>query len=493
MGQSPRSSRSTAAARTSVKQPRRMAGLFVFVGVCYNRRMTRRLWLGVLLLLLVVLCGTLWFRRPPVQTCRLPDGTVLSLDAVTYGTQHRAPLPPNLWWRQMLPFLNHRRPISLRTTKPTLVLWLSGHQWRANKPIWEPMISSCCGPSLYHIDASDELGHHVRLDNGLEKTWQAIGYDGYLVELTTFPRRGKTITVTFPGNPDEHKALVAQPSGRITVPNPTPGPFPRWNPVRLPLTQQSGNLAVTLTSLTRPKNMPNIPAPGGGFYVFFPTENRELLASFQVTQHGKPTRDWVPVNVDVTDAAGQISQGSGHDASTLQACQYALPLNLPDDEAGYKFRVEFRSHGPVAQTPMTLPVPVEEAYFATTTSGQATLLLPSDGKPVPLTLISVAIPGFNKNRMVHIQIDSQPLRPDLNWLLHLTDDRGKWIQPPVKRFPGMLPDPFPGWTPSQQWTGSGPASSLNTFDMPLPPGAKKLHLTIGTVQSRWVEFTARPS
>ena len=266
--------------------------------------MKRFLWPGVFSLLLLACIGVLWVHRTVAQQLRLPDGTVVTLDAVTYGTKHRAPLRPGQWWRNMLPFLNHPHYAPLQTSRPSLVFWLSNRQCGKQKPLWEPVISFCCGPPLYHVDVSDERGHHVRLG----KAWNC-GYNGYILELDSFPCRGKTILVQFPGNPPGSRLTFAdQPDGRLTAPNPTSGPFPHWSPAPLPQTRGSENLAVTLSMLSR---QTSLSMSSGGATEFSRLEEPQLPASFQIAQGGRPSRNWVPITMVVTDAAGQISQGPG--------------------------------------------------------------------------------------------------------------------------------------------------------------------------------------
>ncbi len=354
------------------------------------------------------------------------------------------------------------------------------------------MISSCCGPPLYSVDVSDELGHRVRLGEGLEKAWHVPGSDGYLVELSTFPRRGKTVTVTFPGKAGDAIRFDDQPSGHLTVPNPTPGPYPRWNPPPLPQTQRSGNAAFTMTSLSRPKTRPWIPA-----------ENPEMLATFQVTQNGKPTRDWFPVGAVITDASGQVSQLSGIFLPTPQGWQFAVPVNLPEDESGYKLRVEFRLRVPTAQA--TLAV----SAFSTTPpsegppTGSVNLTQPAGRSPHLLT-IHALMTTQPHNSTLGIQMDCSPPQNDLHFVLRASDSRNKRLGPPALPPDIRTPNPVPGWMSGEHWDGAGPVgiytgdytgrdNNADSYDVQLPPGTKNLHLNFGAVESRWVEFTARPS
>src|SRR5690349_18433356 len=81
----------------------------------------------------LVAAGWLLAREPsPLQRCSLPDGSVLKLEAVTYGRQHR--FVGGSWWRRLLtPLLPAPLkgivagddPAELKTDSDTIVFWVS--------------------------------------------------------------------------------------------------------------------------------------------------------------------------------------------------------------------------------------------------------------------------------------------------------------------------------------------------------------------------------
>src|SRR5438128_988370 len=100
------------------------------------RRNPQRLTLVLACLLVIALGAGAWavLQDPFTQTCRLPDGTLLRLEAVTYGTQHQFLLGP--WWQRVLqPVLPPERQPRLITSpqnsyyrRPALVFWISRNE-----------------------------------------------------------------------------------------------------------------------------------------------------------------------------------------------------------------------------------------------------------------------------------------------------------------------------------------------------------------------------
>ena len=111
--------------------------------------------------------------------------------------------------------------------------------------------------------------------------------------FTSFPRRGKNLRLRLYALNDSHAwdTLLD-----FTIPNPAPGPYPVWISAKLPATQESGDLAISLMQLvTGSKTVPNYLK--GGKRPF-------TKASFEVKEKGLPTGVWHPDRMDATDATG---------------------------------------------------------------------------------------------------------------------------------------------------------------------------------------------
>src|SRR5439155_3467938 len=119
------------------------------------------------------------------------------------------------------------------------------------------------------------------------------------------------------------------------VPNPTPGPHPTWHGVKLPSTKRDGELSVSLTRLTVGSIRPGwLPVTLRGV----PWTN----ASFRISEKGKPTGDWAPVGMTISDATGNIlvPPGMWHQQGEGRARFSFYGRRLPEEQA-WKLRVEF--------------------------------------------------------------------------------------------------------------------------------------------------------
>src|SRR5438034_11145018 len=78
------------------------------------------LWSSVLLVaaMLTAVVWTLTLPVPPLRECRLPDGTVLRLEAVTMGPEHRL-VRGRYWPRLLAPLLQG----SLAAYGPSVTTW----------------------------------------------------------------------------------------------------------------------------------------------------------------------------------------------------------------------------------------------------------------------------------------------------------------------------------------------------------------------------------
>ena len=66
--------------------------------------------------------------------------------------------------------------------------------------------------------------------------------------------------------------------------NPTPGPYPVWTPMTLPVTRTNGDLEVSLIELVS----------GTKTVQWLPGQRPFTLARFKVFQNGQPTEAWIP-------------------------------------------------------------------------------------------------------------------------------------------------------------------------------------------------------
>ncbi len=228
---------------------------------------------------------------------RLPDGTLLSLEAVTYGQQHQ--IVRGTWWQKLLnPFFSNETRNRLgmmfpthRSAHPnTLVFWTLRELPR---PMTARVIAPWEARGVVFDEAGDEAETAVRVMGAgafygppVVEAWEA----------GAFPRRGRRVGLRLytrlPGG-------EWRPAAQFLAGNPSPGPHPVWPPRPLPITARQGKLAFTLTRFRTGVDAaggPHAPSPVEAW-----TE-----AILQVTEDGKPTTAWEPADVIVSDATGNI-------------------------------------------------------------------------------------------------------------------------------------------------------------------------------------------
>ncbi|MBU6401470.1 MAG: hypothetical protein KGS61_14230, partial [Verrucomicrobia bacterium] len=254
----------------------------------------------------------LWFRdgQGDVGTVRrLADGSTVQLVAVTYGSQHRVVVGP--FWKRFLirlapppitgttvfPRVQYKRlaragwgmpafQLDYRSdTTNALLFWTVQRNVR---PVsWQnPNRPSLVGSAINEQGDVYETAHQLRFLSGPDYRTEAW-------ELTAFPRRGRTVTLRLypPGTPPTAGPAPAE----FTVPNPDGGAHPIWAPRRLPETQRSGDLTVTLTNLVLEQYLDGH-SPNGLI--------GQVHANFHVSENGKPSDAWQIESLVLSDATG---------------------------------------------------------------------------------------------------------------------------------------------------------------------------------------------
>jgi len=190
---------------------------------------------------MLLIVGWLLAREPsPLQRCSLPDGSVLTLEAVTYGRQHRFVGGP--WWRRLLTpllpaplkgIIAGTPPAEYHSDSETIVFWVS----RSGQ------VRAPAGRSRAVI--FDEEGHELDVGVPTGPAWPGGEVRSFISAV--FPRRTKRVGLRF-----YHSAGQGAPAavGEFLVANPAHGPFPVWNVEPLPTVRRDGDLSITLSALT---------------------------------------------------------------------------------------------------------------------------------------------------------------------------------------------------------------------------------------------------
>jgi hypothetical protein len=419
-------------------------------------------------------CWALWTGPAPVGVVRLPDGSVVRLEAVTFGARHQLVLARD-WQRVLAPLL----PPSLqaRYGGPSVeyqgappgaaVFWFTA--------VGQPPFTYLRGAVVY-----DDRGEAVpaeRAGHAGGSFWPGGEYVDPWV-MPVFPRRGSWLHLRVNG-PDG-----VTPWGEFQVRNPAHGPYPIWRAGSLPQTRREGPLAFSLTRLTTG------PIPNG--------RGIGTQVAVRVTEHGRAAQRWEPVGITLSDATGNLLVAPSWGPTFVNgSAQLQFPEILPLSEAAWKVRAEF------------VPARDFSADDLLTVPG---LAIPSGSSP---SSTSLWVTRYGVRQHLHLQLRRAPwlkgqLLVELSeaspvdgvriGLLRATDERGRSWQPvqrgPMFFFPSraqLAPDRLEISRPSRapQVTGFGEMGF--GYELRVPADARRLSLTLAVVKSRFVDFLARPS
>jgi sugar lactone lactonase YvrE len=445
---------------------------------------------GAAVALFAVLAGlllTATAQKPLNLDRRMADGTILRLEAVTYGRQHHFETGRFRlgWLRNLFPPLGGLIGPAYNTStgQDALVFWISRRDVAGrslNCDWWS------------HTVAIDEHGCRFT-DNDSERRVYSESFSGsggpplpaappgsrFIVasgRLDAFPRRAKSFRLRF-------HDLKGNPVAEFTVPNPIPRSYPAWKPEPLPITRRDGSLAFILSGLT---------TRWGGMIVNNREDERpELVPIFQITRNGKPTREWHANERQLIDATGN---GTTPWSQSCNLCPY---------EPAWKLRVKFYRTAPPRLAPgevwtvRGLPVPMDGTALrlsgGTTLQGVTLQLLGiagagtiqyTDGvpkgikKPAPGRYqggysIGGSSGGFGQPSTTtvemgqpHVAVRVQGLKTDQLLTLLVTDDRGR----------------------RTTTEGGGRSGDDHFCPLDVPPAATTVSLTFWVHGPRYAEF-----
>lgn len=429
---------------------------------------TARLWLtGAMLTLGAALVpGGLWLatEQPEQQRQRLPDGSSLALLGWTYGSFHAFRTGPRwqtLLWPLSPPSVQERLRDVLevrpqRTALNSLVLWMVHRPGPGNgMPVFLEVADER-GKTLF----SDTSGGYVAAGSGsrVPEPWV----------INPFPRRGKHLLV----RPLEGLALEKRvPLAEFRIPNPDAGPHPTWTAPPLPVAQSRNDLTFKLTRLSTGLRMPGRSGP------FQSDELPWSKATFRVEQAGRPTTNWYPASMVLSDPTSNRWEPRFATTDFTDTEMSRDLEGLLDADETYRLQVRFTNRDVVESRDQwalpAIPLPPPHASrplrFVTTRNQLRIRVLEVLGpraavpnivspKPYPHVRLLVSPAAQSDGKVV---------------LVRATDQRGRNI---------LL---------SPNSMALGRDSSLY-FRLAALPGVKALHLTFGIHRSYDVEFLARP-
>ncbi len=388
------------------------------------------------------------------------DGTLLTLEAVTYGKVHRHASGP--FWKRLLQPLAPVLPRAVRPpargvytfTNDMVCFWVHHRFPTPGTPsITDVLITD------------DEAGSAQRSawtqSQMISPTETVVGYG-----FTAFPRRARKLRLDI-------QQYVPALRGRKLVAtfeaaNPARGPFPAWQPEPLPQTRTNGPFEFTLTRLVSGCDSRDRRSKATNL------ADCATLAGFRVSRQGVPDPDWSPVNLWAWDATGNSAASSSW--SSTQEKDEAIMCyqwGLWPDEPAWKLRVEFSRSGgfareelwTVVDIPFSTNVPnytaaPAEAFATTHLSGSVLRLFPP---------CQPAYRGDATAQLL-VTLDLQPEGWRLN-LVGVRDDQGRQVG-----------------TGSRSWGGGQYRYELKTAE-----GVKQIAVTLAYHQSRFAEFMAKPT
>jgi hypothetical protein len=443
-----------------------------------NRRQ-KRLVIALALLCLALLAPVLAFLCLPTPVrsgpLTLPDGSVVKIVAVTYGTNHvigppvwrlLAQLPPNLQgvlsrWQWFGNQISKVRTTG--TSDPTMIVWLEA----ATNSVTAPF-----GNSSFDVCLADGSGFISGNSAWLSGWW----VNPAELQFHAVPRRDRLISLNFfQHNPDG----TVRPCGSLVFANPVFGEFSQWRPETLPFTKHAGDVAVTLEKFstghddnTSYKNL-----SGGRRAVEFGTNRvgRNRNVSFiHMTSLSDTNQVWRMVGAELSDAAGNRLHSSVTSWGGETEDFFAFEPGLWPSENAWKLKCEIkRIRGFAPEELLTFKdVPLGRLQ-ATNRVGWTTNL---SGVSVTLDYISRRAPQTNDtwsaNRMSDVHFIIYGLTNDL--LLDLVSarvDNGTNLQYP-------------------SWSSSG--SEQNYYLKNVPLEATNADFTFAVHRSRAVEFLVKP-
>ncbi len=245
--------------------------------------------IGGVVLIAVVLWFLAWMAPEPQlgeNERRLPDGSILKIEGVTWGQNHAivydySPSEPwRFWDHRKLPIIDFRNP------PPVLRIWMSHRNGRSGRSLDFDWWGSSTVINSLGVEISDSNPQHRQIGrSGIKESagrrpFRANHRDGDAwVVSSSFPAF-RTDNGRFP-------LRVKNTSGEVVatfeLTHPSPPPVKNWQAEELPATKSDGDLTVTLHRLQRE------------FYSH--PDGRKLKTWYfspetTVTENGLPTNDW---------------------------------------------------------------------------------------------------------------------------------------------------------------------------------------------------------
>jgi len=416
------------------------------------------IWSSISLVVMGLAVGAyLWLQKP--QVIQLSDGTKLTLLGVEYGTHHKYPTARVKG--------AHRTTTSFDTPEKAVVVWIL----QEHKPNQWPNFQTLVYDRAETACVANWSGNSQQIKNGVE----IVG-----IELHAFPRRDSKMILRFQTWGSNGQKVSKE---QFVISNPARSSTPGWTAPALPQTQSDGDLDVTLNKLVF-----GVHGFNGNSSSKDPS-TKAVLAAFHTEQNGQVATNWQPVRITTSDATGNEIENNSWSTPNIQTGDPTMTYQwgLWPDESAWKVRVEMSRTAGFADnelwTVTELPVKPgsQQDLWDYGNNGRRktnSAFAEADLNGVHLRIfpaLQFTDQNYNNGQKMggfRITTDPDPTTNGFRMtVLKLTDENGKSLQ-----------------------TYNGGSGGGNfTFQIQNIRNAKTLNLSLALHQSRFVDFTAKPS
>lgn len=427
---------------------------------------------------LIVMAGIIVALRQPKPIASgplsLPDGSVVRILAVTYGTNHivgrplarlvaRMPQPVQAWLVRLLGKRAAAR-FSTTTSEPKLIIWLE----RATNNAASPP-----GSAYFTAFLSDASGF-ISGDHASMYGWWS---NPEQMQFGVIPRRDPVIAVNF-----FYHSPTGGVSRRVSLPfaNPLYGAFHQWQPEPLPATRRVGDVAATLEKLStsHDQNSTYRSAQDGRSILEFGTNRVDgqntTVCFVQLHPLTNTNQTWVVASEEVADATGNKARNTSLGWGSYEQGYFDFEPSLWPSESAWKLRCEIkrvRGFDP-GETFVFHGIPLG----GLDETNQLRCATNFSGVSVTLDHIIRRAPNTNSSwssvDLSQVQFTAVGLSNGLHLdLLSARTDTGANLD-------------------CRSWSSAGGQQTYSYRNVPLE--AKTVDFTFALQRGRWVEFTVKP-
>lgn len=267
--------------------------------------------------MLAVFVGVLSTIEPELPTSSalaevvMPDGNILALEAVTYGTSHTHSVERKVPGFSFFSGSSHY-PISHSTPDNVIMVWLSKRNARTGRAMDFDWWTHCATVDSHGCEIRDREGYNHRdaihgygsSGSGGGRPYSPLSSHGGHQEYDTIIVRTALSPMRHEG--DTFKLRVYDTSGKsvgeFTIKDPSPqnGKYPEWKPQSLPITADADGMKVTLNSMMNVIHEDRGTRNG----VPYMRKRSRLQFRFSMEEDGQPSDRWNSNSVTVSDAIG---------------------------------------------------------------------------------------------------------------------------------------------------------------------------------------------